>query len=284
METCRWCGARILEGTTICPNCGARLRRESTNCPQCKREMRVGLAICPYCGEELGRRRIPWKLIAMLGGVALAAIVIYALLTILPLPVNLPLFAAPPSPTPTEVILPPTATPTDTPRPPTATPTATATFTPVITATATITAVATTAPVESPVPRETPIIAPTEAPALKYHAPQLIGPEDETGLPSDTPPEFSTGSAIELRWQPVGTLAEDEWYAVSMTYMDRNGEPAERVRWTKETIWSVGQGLHDLLGEDRAVSWNVKVVSDPTGSGEGVAISPPSETWTFRWG
>jgi RNA polymerase subunit RPABC4/transcription elongation factor Spt4 len=282
METCRWCGARVLEGTTVCPACGVRLRRESTDCPECKREIRVGLAVCPHCGEELAKRRIPWKLIGSLGGVALAAVVVYAAVSILPLPINLPFVAAPPSPTPTEVILPPTETPTETPRPPTAIPTATATFTPVITATATT--VGTATPVESPISTETLTATPTEAPVVKYPAPQLIGPEDQTGWPPDRDLLFSSGSIIELSWEPVGALAENEWYAVSLTYTDKNGEPARRDRWTRDTTWPVGQDLYELLGGDREVRWNIAVVWDRTGLGEGAPISPPSETRMFRWG
>ena len=281
-QSCRWCGAQVSEKDTVCPECGARLRRESTSCPRCKGEIRAGLAVCPHCGEELGIRRIPWKIIASLGGVILAAIVIYGVLSIVPLPIDVPFVAALPSPTPTEVILPPTATATETARPPTATRTATATFTPVITATATLTVTATAPPSESPAPTETLTATLTATPGFKYAAPELIEPEDETGWPEDRSPVFSAGSFIELRWERVGTLAEDEWYAIGIIYADRNGDPARLDRWVKDTIWQVERDLYDLVGGDHTVRWSVTVVSDA--AGEGVAISPPSETWMFHWG
>ncbi len=284
MQSCRWCGAQVSEKDGVCPRCGARLRRESISCPRCKREIRAGLAVCPHCGEELGRKRIPWKIIGSLAVVVLAAIVIYAVSTIVPLPVDVPFVAGPPSPTPTEVILPPTATATETARPPTATRTATATFTPVITATATLTATATAPPSESPAPTETLTATLAATPGVKYAAPQLIEPEDETGWAPDDPLKFSYGALIELKWEPVGALAEDEWYAVGLSYTDRNGELGLWGAWTKDTVWRVGDDLYDQLGGDRTVNWSITVVSDPVGAGQGVPISPTSETWMFRWG
>ncbi len=278
MENCRWCGARIPEGTTVCPDCGVRLRREAKRCPSCKRGIRVGLAICPYCGEDLARRRIPWKLIASLGGLALAVGLIYAIAAFLPLPINLPLIAAPPSPTPTEVILPPTATPTETPRPPTATPTATATFTPVITITATITP--TVAAVQSPVPTNTPAATPTEPVALRHPAPRLISPADGE--------EFSgSGTPIELRWEAVGTLRADEWYEIRLSYLNKNDELVDRVvAWVRNDgiPWRVGESYYDDVSlNERTFEWQITIIWDPEGDRRGQAVSPPSETRMFRW-
>lgn len=277
METCRWCGARIPEGAALCPSCGVRLRRESTRCPRCKAEIRVGLAVCPHCGEDLARRRIPWRFIAPLVGVGLAAILTYAVVSILPLPVSLPLVAAPPSPTATEVILPPTATPTETPRPPTATPTATATFTPVITATATITATR----FASPVPTETPTATPTEAPAFRYAAPRLIAPTDGA--------DFSgSGTHIELRWEAVETLGEDEWYQIRLSYLNKYGDRFDEVvAWAKndDIPWTVGESYYaDLSLNERQFEWDITIVWDPEGDQQGQPVSPPSDTWMFRWG
>lgn len=279
MEICRWCGGAVSAKESVCPHCGARLRRESNPCPRCKREIRIGLAVCPHCGEELGRRRIPWKLIGSLGGVLLGAIVIYAFLSIVPLPINVPLVAAPPSPTPTEVIVPPTPTPSETPRPPTATPTATATYTPVLTATATVTIQATATPVESRRPTATVTVTATETPALKYAAPRLIGPVDGE--------RFSgSGARIKLDWEPVGILADDEWYSISLSYANRNGQAVDGVlAWAKneDIPWPVGEELYGVLGGDRTVTWTIRVVSGVPGGDTEVRISPPSESWAFRW-
>jgi hypothetical protein len=280
METCRWCGGPISAEEAICPHCGVRLRRESTRCRQCREEIRDGLAVCPHCGEDLGKRRIRWKLIGSLGGVVLVGILVYVLLFVVPLPANLPFLVAQPSPTPTEVILPPTETPTETPRPPTATPTRTPTFTPVITATATLTSGTTATPAESANPTATPTAAPTETPAVKYGAPQLTSPADGEQF-------RGSGARIQLDWEPVGILADDEWYSVSLSYVDRNGDVVrEVVAWAKneDIPLPVGEELYDVLGGDRVVTWAIRVVSGVPGAGTEAPVSPPSEGWTFRWG
>lgn len=282
METCRWCGAPISSEETVCPECGVRLRRESTRCPRCKEYIRADLAVCPHCGEELGKRRIPWKLISALGGIGLAAIVIYAVVSFVPLPINVPLVAAIPSPTATEALLPPTATSTATPRPPTETPTATATFTPVITATATITEVATVTPAEgeSPAPAETATATPTETPAFRYPAPRLLAPVDGEAF-------SGSGERIELRWEPVGALAKDEYYSVRLSYVNKKGETVDGVvAWVRnEAIpWRVEETYYgDLSLQERGVGWQIRVVWDPDGDGLGEPISPPSDRWSFTW-
>jgi len=285
MESCRWCGASVSPKDVVCSRCGARLRRESATCPSCRGEIRSGLAVCPHCGDELLRRRIPWKLIGSLAGVALIAVIVYVVLTMVPLPFDLPFVAAAPTATPTEVILPPTPTSTATQRPPTATTTSTATFTPVITATATVpvSPTMTVTPTVWPGPTGTPVVAPTETLVLAYEAPQLVEPADESELPENQF-SFSFGSRITLAWEPVGALAQDEWYSVSLSYENRDGQMRERVNWTKDTFWEVPTDYHDDIGTDRGVYWTVTVVSGSPGTGAGVADSPASETWMFRWG
>jgi hypothetical protein len=259
------------------------LRRENTTCPRCKEEIRAGLAVCPHCGEDLGRRRIPWRLVGSVGGLAVVAIVVYAVLTLVPLPFNVPFVAAAPTSTPTEIILPPTATFTATPRPPTATPTATATYTPVITETATVTATATLTATVAPSPVQTATPTPTETPAFAFAAPQLLGPADERDLPEGQF-NISYGTAIELTWEPVGVLAGDQYYSVSVSYENRDGQTREEVNWVKEPSFVVPQEWYDRLGADREVDWNVTVVSGTPGTSDSSPLSPASETWMFRWG
>ena len=286
MEMCKWCGASVSPNDVVCARCGARLKRESKPCPRCGREARFGLIVCPYCGEELWGKRRPWKLVGALVGIGVVVVLAYVVLTFVPLPFELPFVASAPTSTPTEVILPPTPTATNTPRPPTATPTltATATFTPVITATVTVTGTATVTGTVSPGPAQTPTATPTETPSSGYAAPTLIEPEDQSDWLPDQPLVFSYGARIELKWGPVGTLAEDEWYAVDLTYINRDGASAITGGWTKETMWLVPSDLYELLGGDRDVNWTVTVVSGTPGSGAGTPVSPPSETWMFRWG
>jgi len=283
MESCRWCGAPISSKEVVCSRCGARLRRENVACRRCKREIRAGLAVCPHCGEDLARRRMPWKLIGSVGGIALAAVVVYVVLTLVPLPFGLPFVAAAPTFTPTEVILPPTPTSTATPRPPTATPRATATFTPIITATVTVTATATLTSTVSPGPVQTLTPTPTETPEFAYAAPQLLGPADEGDLPEG---QFNItyGTIIKLTWQPVGVLAEDQYYSVSVSYEHSDGQTREQVNWVKKSSFEVPQEWHDGLGGDRGLYWNVTVVSGTPGTNDSSPLSPVSETWMFRWG
>ena len=295
MESCRWCGAPASLKETFCPNCGARLRRTNTTCRRCKSEIRSGLAVCPFCGEDLLARRVPWKLAGALGGVALVAVIGYLVLSFVPLPFQLPFIAAAPSATPTEVILPPTPTHTATPRPPTATPTRRATATPVITETATlevsptrtvtVTATLAVTPTFTAAIAETPAASPgpTESRGLKYAAPKLIEPEDQSDWAPDRPLVFSEGARIELKWEAVGTLGAEEYYAIELAYVDRDRGPDATGGWVKETTWLV-PNLYERLGGDRTVEWSVTVVSGTPGTGAGRPISPASETWMFRWG
>jgi hypothetical protein len=252
--------------------------------------------VCPNCGEDLLRRRIPWKLIGGLGGVFGAAVLVYLVLTLVPLPFELPFVAAAPTATPTEVILPPTPTATATLRPPTSTPTRTATFTPVITATATVevtptrtvtatlTPQVTVTPGASPGLEETPTSTPTEAGGYLYPATQLRSPADESDLPENQF-NFSYGSLIELVWGPVGTLGENQWYELSVSYTGRDGKQNSQVNWKKDNSFEVPLEWYDyIMGGEREVYWRVTVVSGTPGTGAGRAISPPSETWMFRWG
>jgi len=304
MESCRWCGASVSPKDVLCPRCGARLRRESSTCRRCRKEIRSGLAVCPHCGEDLLRRSVPWKLIGSVGGVFGAAVLVYLVLAFVPLPFQLPLLTSAPIATATEVILPPTPTGTATPRRPTATPTRRATATPVITETATLEASPThtvtvtatsvvtptfTAEVAetatfSPRPTGTPAAYPTEVVGYGYAAPQLLRPADETDLPENQF-NFSNGSDIDLAWEPVDSLGENQWYELSVTYTGLDGRQSAQVNWTKGTSFRVPLEWHDhIMGGEREVYWRVTVVSGTPGTGAGRAISPASETWMFRWG
>jgi hypothetical protein len=111
-----------------------------------------------------------------------------------------------------------------------------------------------------------------------------VAPADESELPDDGQFTFTGSSIIELRWDPVGTLSEDEWYSVSLVFTNRGGQQQEKVNWRKETAFVVPSDYHEEIGSDREVYWSVTVVSGSPGTGESEAISPASETWMFRWG
>lgn len=133
-------------------------------------------------------------------------------------------------------------------------------------------------PTLTPTPTKTPTTTPTPFPT--YPAPRLSEPENESRFSGE-------GARIELRWYPVGPLAEDEWYGVNLWYM-HFGEKTNSGAWVKETKWRVPQELTGQADEpDRAYHWEVVVVhqigANPDGSRKGIAVSPSSLTWTFYW-
>jgi hypothetical protein len=197
--------------------------------------------------------------------------------------------------TPTQTALPATSTPTPTPTvaatsTPAATSSATPTATPgptntqaptptpvVIVVTATATPEPT--PTDTPVPTETPEggVPPeptaTETPGFKYPAPILVWPEDGSVAP---------GIINILRWEPVGTLADNEWYATRLIFRQQGQLVYEGDR-VKIPEWRVPDRLYYAAdGPDLEYSWYVFVERDnPDGST--TQLSPESETFVFRW-
>ena len=158
-----------------------------------------------------------------------------------------------PSPTPND-----TPTRTNTPRPPTRTPTATPSSTPTITPTAT----------------------PSPSPTPAYARPRLLEP---------IAGQYFSGAEtrIELRWEPVGSLKEDEWYGLIFRYV-HEGLDIETGAWVKETSWVVPGYFAGQADEpQRRYEWGVVVVKEvgrrADGSREGLEISPRSEMRDFTW-
>ncbi len=151
---CNRCGARLQQGTAVCPECGARQRQQtrSIHCARCRGRASIEMAVCPHCGRNLVPAGPRWALWIPLG--LLLAFAAYWGYEKLPVEqvmqgaaaaqaqlsgmVQLPEIATPtatpvqgdaaarpaqPSPSPTRT---PTATPT---RPPSATPSPTPTAT-----------------------------------------------------------------------------------------------------------------------------------------------------------
>lgn len=181
-----------------------------------------------------------------------------------------------PLPEPTETATPlptdtPSPEPTATPLPPTDTPVPEATSTPVPTPTETPLPTATPVPVVAPV-----VEAPTPTPTagFKYAAPGLISPESEF--------DFISGNTIDLQWEPVGELADNEQYAVRLVYF-HNSEVVYRGTNMKETLWTVPFELyHDADGPAYSHTWYV-YVEEVQPDGTGVPISPESERRSFTW-
>lgn len=325
---CPWCGASIPTEAKVCPDCGARLKREVTRCPYCKEEIRRGLSLCPHCGYEFGRRFSPWLIVGVSGAVvAIVALALFFLPLNLP-SFRLPTLASVATPTSTGVPLPPTLTPEpstptptrkpiavtptppSTPNPtatiiatetalPTATPTiATPTLTPTPTPTSTTTpaptpssastATPTPTPTATPLPTDTPtpppIPTPTETSPFKYPAPTLNSPPDDPF--GDSP--IGGGDHVRLEWVPVGSLAENELYVVSVRFVQQDGKTGYCGAGVKETTWDVSrEECYDKAHrQERAFKWHITVVretTNPDGSAGQIPISPTSETRVFYW-
>jgi hypothetical protein len=189
----------------------------------------------------------------------------------------------PPSPTPS-----PTATPTLAP-PPTATsipsatpvppaPTVGPTPTPVVIV-VTATPSPTSPPTATRVPaatrpagaQPTPTVAPTAA--FKYPAPVITWPEDNGLIP--------TKIAL-LKWESVGPLAPDEWYAVRLIFQ-RQGKTVYEGDSMQSPEWWLPERLYYMAdGPALEYHWFVFVERhNPDGSM--TPLSPESKTYTFRW-
>jgi tetratricopeptide (TPR) repeat protein len=178
-----------------------------------------------------------------------------------PIPTGTPM---PTTPTPIIVVATPTPGPTPTPIIVVATPTPGPTPTPIIV-------------VATPTPGPTPTQIPSSTP--RFPAPRLIGPEDGR--------KFFEGDAarILLQWEPVGPLADNEWYQVVLRFFK------PEIQYTgnriKETEWLVPDYFHYQANQpERAYYWDVTVVQvdqDPDGKERSIARSPQSETWVFYW-
>jgi len=133
---------------------------------------------------------------------------------------------------------------------------------------------------ETPTSADTPEPTETATPALKYPAPVLLEPSN--GL------QYSgRGGQILLRWEPVGVLAPDEFYGVSLRYVS-NGGVAYAGTWTQDTSWRVPRELWQKYDQGHPqYEWDVVVMrqtgTDASGGRKGEAISPKSETRVFIW-
>jgi hypothetical protein len=289
---CKRCGVEVRPGLTICPECGARLRvrTRKIRCLHCGQRTNAVLTICPHCGAELRCSAWPQvlRLIVALAGLGLGLVLTPVLSRglqevklasgTLPrgvelLPVDLPgLSFLIPSPTPTST---PRATPTVT-RRPTYTSTATRTATPTVTATATPTEIGSPTP---ETPTLTPTLAPTATPTLVFAAPRLLMPENGKVFVGEN-------EKIVLQWESVGVLAEDEWYAVSLRYLE-GGQLQYSGHQVNKNEWELPAEFFFAKADppERAYQWDVTVIrveSGPKGD-IGSEISPRSEPWTFYW-
>lgn len=189
------------------------------------------------------------------------------------------------------VIDPPTATATPTVTPTatgTPTPTATSTPTPTMTPTGTLTPsptatvtpppTATPTVVFTPAPTETPTITPTPTP--RFRKPVLLGPEAGT--------VYSQDQELQLRWQDMGPLAPNEWYAVRLIWQ-QDGQLAFGGTNVKDNFWIVPPELYWGLADQftgRKYEWYVfieEITTNESGQQVGRPVSEVSDRLNFLW-
>jgi hypothetical protein len=101
----------------------------------------------------------------------------------------------------------------------------------------------------------------------------LLEPRDRGVVP---------GSINYLKWEPVGLLADDEWYAVRLVFSQQGQLVYEGDR-TKVPEFLVPERLYYKAdGPALEYSWFVFVErQNPDGSAS--QLSPESDTYVFRW-
>ncbi len=128
-------------------------------------------------------------------------------------------------------------------------------------------------PSATPRPTQTPV-----GPTYKFVAPALVGPQDEALFQGEFTP-------ILLEWEPVGALADDEYYDV--TVMHFVGE--QEQYWgaaLRETQWQVPvEAGFGEAANDRFYWWVTarRANTAPEPGQLDLALSPVSETRSFYW-
>ncbi len=251
-------------------------------CKYCHTPAPDYLRVCPVCGANLEARPFPYSPIA--AGIVVAAVIIWGIIVLAPIAKTqsqrVTQFINPPTETPTPTR---TATPTLV---PTATNTPTSTRTPIPTATPSPTITPSPTPTETPSPEPTRPNLPTNTPAPTATATPRFG--QISIVTPDDGAQFTGGQPVVLQWEPAGDLADDEWYAVRMTWLE-NGERAFGGTNTKDALWQIPPeqyyGKADQ-GTGRVYEWHVfveKVTTDASGKKVGEPMSLNSETRTFFW-
>jgi hypothetical protein len=176
--------------------------------------------------------------------------------------------------TPTTTFTPtPTATHT-----PSATPTPTDTATPTATVTGTATPTPTETPLGAPTATNTPTVTPTPTP--RFGEPVLLGPEDGK--------LFGRHEEVVLRWENMGTLAPNEWYAIRLNWQ-QNGQISFGGHNLKDNFWVVPAALYWGLADEftgRKYEWVVfieEITTDENGTQVGRPVSDTSDRSTFLW-
>jgi LysM repeat protein len=308
MEQCPACGARMLASEMTCPICGARRQAEG---PVFSARFWTVLAGLVLFAVFIGAMWLakPW-----------AGLSVESLITKTPMPSPRPSLAPtqPLTPTATATIKPsvtPTATPSDTPTP-TATPTTAGPLIHIVAegdllgsiamkydsdseaiAKANNIKVDDTLSIGQKLVIPGHVVTPTPGsaqPSPTVTATRTIVPSPTPGPPTPNFPYLrpfllmpTNGSMINepnahiiLNWASVGTLADHEWYMVSIWHSGDDSAPTKA--WTKVTSWRMPPDLAPKNGISH-FSWQVTVVTRTSEDDAGVAISVPSDIYQFDW-
>ncbi len=131
-------------------------------------------------------------------------------------------------------------------------------------------------PPAPPQPGQTPTVTPT--PAYIYATPTLAGPDNEEHFHGEFVP-------VLLEWESVGTLADDEYYDVTVMHYVGD-EPRYWGGPVKETHWQVPvEAGFGQAGNDRFYWWvTVRQANTAPGPGQlDKPLSPSSDVRTFYW-
>lgn len=282
--TCPNCGQSVKPDWTLCPHCGQEnpVVIGRVRCRACGRSVQGTLRTCPECGANLEAKPLPLLQIGI--GAFISLGLVWAVMQIGPalsrgteqvaLMVNPPTATATFTPTPTATF---TATPTPT-------DTATATATPTGTRPPTATPTSTATPTETPKivstaaeSTSTPTVTPSPTPRFKK--PVLMGPENGK--------IFGRGEELVLRWQDMGVLADNETYAVRLTWL-QDGQLSFGGTNVKEPFWMVPRDLYWGLADQftgRKYEWYVFVEAIVNENGQQIAkpVSEVSDRGNFMW-
>ena len=282
---CPNCQEPVKPDWRLCPHCGREnpVRTGKIHCRLCGRSAAGSLQICPHCGAYLEPK--PWPFLQFGLGVVILIGLLFGTWQLGPTVSNglgrvaslvnpataTPTATATATSTPTTTS---TATPTFTP-----TPTPTSTFTPIPTPTITPTLQPTAAPVVAVAqPTNTPEATPTPAP--RFGKPILLDPKDGEIFVHD--------DELILSWQDMGTLADNEWYAVRLTWL-QDGQISFGGNNIKENFWILPPDFYwGLADQDtgRKYEWFVfveEITTDENGQQVGRPVSEVSETSSFLW-
>lgn len=117
-----------------------------------------------------------------------------------------------------------------------------------------------------------PTATPMPTPEMKYGPPILVKPDNGA--------QFGPGYDAILEWEPVGELAEDEYYDVQVCWNNRGECWGQYQQGTSWTFPSFKRGA----AIDEKYYWHVTVrvqAGDTRNGPSDPPISPESETWMF---